>query len=230
MNVRIQPIGNSIMKRAGSILVVLAVLTASVLGPISVARAADPPEHVLAEAAAGAADHETHGPASPLDFKSDLAIWTAVLFLLLFLVLRKFAWKPIAAALDAREHHIAEGISAAERANAEGRRLLAEYQAKLATAHEEVRAILDEARRDAEHTQQEILARARAEAEIERNRAKAEIELAASQALKDIAHRSADLAVNLAGKIVRAQLTAADHARLIEESLAGFADGDPRRN
>lgn len=166
----------------------------------------------------------------PLDFKTDLAIWTFAVFAVLFVVLRKFAWGPIVSALDQREHRIAEDINNAKRANEEARQLLADYERKLQGAQDEVRAILDEARRDAEHTQQQILARARTDAEAEVARGRRDIETATAQALSELARASADLAVDLASKIVQSRLTASDHARLIDEAMANFPQGDPRRN
>ncbi len=183
-----------------------------------------------AHEAAGSHAGESHAAASPLTFKTDLAIWTLVVFGVLFLVLRKFAWGPISEALDQREKGISDNIAAAQKAHDDAKQLLADYDQKLSSAQAEVRAILDEARRDAEHTQQEILAKARAEAAAEVARGKREIESAASQAMSELAQTSADLAVNLAGKIVRAQLSPADHAQLIDDALGEFSRRAPSNN
>ena len=85
------------------------------------------------------------GEANPLEFKSDLAIWTGVVFAVLLAVLWKFAWKPIAEGLDKREKQIADQIAEAERHNQDARQLLADYQQKLAASQGEVRGILDQA-------------------------------------------------------------------------------------
>ncbi len=159
----------------------------------------------------------------PLDFKTDLAIWTAVVFLLLFLTLRVFAWKPISEALAARERSISDNIAAAQRQNQEAKRLLAEYQKKLENSQLEVREILEEARRDARHTQEEILAKAREDAQRERDRAIRDIDLATQAALKELGEKSVNLAVQLAGKIVATNLSPDDHARMVKEAVARFA-------
>jgi F-type H+-transporting ATPase subunit b len=156
----------------------------------------------------------------PSELKGDLAIFTFVVFLLLLAILWKFAWGPISHGLEKREHHIAEQIAAAERANAEAKQMLSEYERKLASAQDEVRAIIEEARRDAAHTQQEILAQARADAVAEMDRAKREVETAKDQALRELAETSANLAVELAGKIIRTQLDAGQHAQLVTEALS----------
>lgn len=160
--------------------------------------------------------------ASPVEFKSDLAIYTFIVFLLLLAILWKFAWGPISEGLEKREHHIAGQIAAAERANAEAKQMLAQYERKLASAQDEVRAIIEEARRDATHTQQEILAQARADAAAEMDRAKREVETAKDQALRQLAETSANLAVELAGKVIRTQLDPNQHAQLVTEALSRF--------
>jgi F-type H+-transporting ATPase subunit b len=161
--------------------------------------------------------------ANPLDWKSDLAVWTAVVFLVLLAVLWKFAWKPIAAGLDKREQRIADQISQSERANQDARQLLADYQQKLADSQGEVRGILDQGRRDAEKLARDLLDKAKSEAADQRRRAEQQIDAATSRALEELAQRSATLAVELAGKIVGSQLSPANHAELIEQAVAGFA-------
>ncbi len=179
--------------------------------------------HEESDGHGGNGEHGEHGAsAGPLTWQTDLAIWTAAVFLLLVIVLYKFAWGPLAEALDRRERTIAENIEAARRSNEEAKRHLAEYERKLAAAQDEVRAILDEARRDAEQTQRDILAKANEEAEAIKDRARREIETATSAALKELADRSARLAVELAGKIIHAELDPERHKKLIEESLARF--------
>jgi F-type H+-transporting ATPase subunit b len=183
----------------------------------------------------GHAEHigEAHaGPQleDPTEIRADLAVWSLVVFLLLLAILYKFAWGPIAEGLDKRERRIAENIEAAERAGEEARRTMAEYQAKLASAADEVRAMLDEARRDAENTKQEIVAEARTAAAAEHDRQMREIRTATDSALKQLAENSATLATELAGKIIRQKLNPQDHQKLIREAVEKFAAGQPSRN
>jgi F-type H+-transporting ATPase subunit b len=126
--------------------------------------------------------------------------------------------------LERREQTIADHIAEAERNHEEAKALLAEYERKLSGAANEVRELLDEARRDAEHTKQSILAEAKSGADVERKRALHEIEAATDQALKTLAERSAELAVELAGKILQSKLNPADHQRLIQEAMAKFPE------
>jgi F-type H+-transporting ATPase subunit b len=187
---------------------------------------------VLAAASVAEAAEGGHGGGAinPLSFENDLAIWTLVVFLALLAVLWKFAWRPIAEALDKREQRIADQISSAEQANVDARKLLEEYHRKLTGSEAEVRAILEQGRRDAEEAGRKILEATRDEARREKDRAVREIDAAAGEALKELAERSADLAVELAGKIVQSKISQADHAQLIEQAVAGFAKIQPGKN
>ena len=194
-------------------------------------RGTGPRSMVPGNMAAAGHGAEGHGKApSPLVIDIDLAIFTVLIFLILLAVLWKFAWGPISAALICarrRSRTISPRPSISTRKPSG---CWANTRAKLTAAREEVRGILDEARRDAEHAGQEIVTKARADAQTEVQRGKHEIETATAQALNELAKTSANLAVDLAGRIVSAKLNASDHAKLIEDALASFPHGDHRRN
>ena len=152
----------------------------------------------------------------------DLAIFTFIVFAVLLAVLWKFAWGPIMEGLAKREGGIAAEIAEAKSANEAAQKQLAAYEQRLATAQDEVRELLDQAKKEAESQKATILADAQAVASAEKNRSVQAIEAAKNQALGELKERSVDLAVELAGKIVRKQLKADDHAQLIQESLQRF--------
>ena len=197
----------------------------AVLLPIPVARASDGHGHGHApeighRAPADVSQKEFESPAW---FQKDLAVWSFVVFLTLLALLTKFAWKPIMEGLDKREEGIARQIAETKSANEEAKRMLASYERRLAEASEEVRGMLEEARRDAEATKQAIVAEARRASEDERNRAKHEIQLAKDDALSQIAEKAGHLAVEVAGKFLRDRLGADDQARLVRESVASLS-------
>jgi F-type H+-transporting ATPase subunit b len=171
-------------------------------------------------------------PFSPSLWKTDVALWTAIVFVCLLAILWKFAWGPLAAALDKRERGIADQIADAEAANQKAKDILASYEQKLADAKNDVRGIVEQGRRDAEKLGRELLDKAKEEATAEHARAVKQIEVAADAAVKSLADQSAAMAVELAGKIVGAKLNPADHAKLIEQAVGGFARGktDVSRN
>jgi F-type H+-transporting ATPase subunit b len=159
---------------------------------------------------------------SPAWFATDLAVWSFAVFLGLLGLLTRFAWKPIMEGLAKREQRIADTIAATQAANDDARRLLASYERRLAEASEEVRGMLEEARRDSDATRQAIVAEARKAAEEEQARAKREIGLATDDALSKIAERAGELAVDVAGRFLREKLGPEDQGRLVRESLAGI--------
>lgn len=170
------------------------------------------------EAAASSPGGEHKAP-DLFEWRADLAIWTVVVFLGLFFVLRRFAWGPMLGALQKREEGIRGAIQDARLAREEAERLQQQFQAQLDHAQDKVREILDEARRDAQRTTQDIMQQAQQEAQATRDRARREIERARDQALKEIVERTADLVTDTTRKIVQKNLDAADHRRLIEEAL-----------
>jgi F-type H+-transporting ATPase subunit b len=167
---------------------------------------------------------------SPAEFRSDLAIWSFAVFLLLLGLLSAFAWKPISQALEKREKGIADMIAATQAANEDARRLLSSYERRLAEASDEVRGMLEEARRDADVTRQSIVAEARKAAEDEKNRARHEIGLARDDALSQIAEKAGELAVEVAGKFLKEKLGREDQARLVRDSVASLGSARPSVN
>jgi len=167
---------------------------------------------------------------NPLVWKPDLAIWTGVVFLILFFILNKFAWPVISKALEEREKRIEKNIADAQAKHEEAKLLLVQHEARLAGAADDIRALLEEARRDAEHTKAQIIAEARHAAEQERDRALLDVERAADAALKSLAETSANLAVELAGKIVHQNLTADQHSQLVREALGKMSRVSPSQN
>ncbi|MFM7108560.1 MAG: F0F1 ATP synthase subunit B [Planctomycetaceae bacterium] len=159
---------------------------------------------------------------SPAEVRKDLAIWSFAVFLGLLGLLTAFAWKPIMQGLDKREQGIAHTIAATNAAHEEARRQLASYELRLAEAADEVRGMLEEARRDSEATRQAIIAEARKAADEEQARAKREIGLAKDDALSQIAEKAGALAVEVAGKFLREKLGKDDQARLVRDSIAGI--------
>jgi F-type H+-transporting ATPase subunit b len=155
-------------------------------------------------------------------FAGDLgnAVWTLVIFLLVIFVLGKFAWGPLLSTLQEREKFIRDSLeeAKADREAAEAR--LAEYEEKLREARAEASEIVKEGRRDAEVLRRRVEDDAKEEAEKIVRRARREIEIAKQTAVKDIYGLTARLATSAAAKIVRQDLTASDHERLIRDSIA----------
>ena len=184
--------------------------------------AGDHPDEPGAPAAAASGEAHGSGGNDILNLELPVAIATIVVFVLLLLILTKTAWKPILSGLQAREKGIRDAIEGAEKANADAKSMLSEYQSKLATATDEARKIVEEGRKDAEALKSKIHADAQAEAGRERDRALRDIEIARQGALKDIYDQVAVVATDVAGKILQQRLDPAGHRRLVDESVTAY--------
>jgi F-type H+-transporting ATPase subunit b len=179
-------------------------------------------EEPAPEAGAHGGGHAAEGGGDLLNLDLPVAVSTIVVFVLLVLILSKTAWKPILTGLQAREKGIRDAIEGAEKANADAKALLSEYQAKLASADEETRKILEKGRVDAEALGAKIHAEAVTEAGRERDRALRDIEIARQGALKDIYDQVAVVATDVAGKILQQRLDPAGHRRLVDEAVTAY--------
>jgi F-type H+-transporting ATPase subunit b len=165
-----------------------------------------------------------------LAIRWDLGLWTAVVFVLLLLVLRRLAWKPMLTGLERRESNIREALEEARRSREESQRMQAQLQAQLNQAQEKVQGILEEARRRAQETTDDMVAKARNEIQIERERLRREIDLARDQALQELWSQAAQLATLISAKAIRRQLTAEDHRRLVDEAIADLRQASSERH
>ena len=86
-----------------------------------------------------------------------LAIWTVVVFLGLFWVLRRYAWKPLSEALHQREEHLEHTLLQTEKVRNESEQLLAEHRRLMAQADERVKSIFDKAQKEAQASGEEII-------------------------------------------------------------------------
>lgn len=160
-------------------------------------------------------------PGSFIDIhRYDLGIYTLIVFGLLFFVLAKFAWKPFTEGLAKREAGIAAAKDEAVRAKHDAERVRDQLRAEFAAAQDKIRAMMDEARRDADVLKASEKAVGQKEAQDERERAKREIETAKEQALQEIQQTAVQLASLMSTKAVGRSMTDDDHRRLVAESLS----------
>jgi F-type H+-transporting ATPase subunit b len=148
-----------------------------------------------------------------------LIIWTLVTFGVLFLVLAKFAWKPLLQALQEREGKIRSALENAERAREEAARLLKQNEATMARAEVEHQRMIREARAMAEKLKEEIVSKARQQAQQELDRASDEIQRNIEAAKQQLRGEIADLAIKAAEKILDETLDAAKQKTLVDKFI-----------
>jgi len=149
-----------------------------------------------------------------------LFFWTLLAFLIVFYILRKFAWKPILNMLGEREQGIADSIATAERVKEEMSQLKSENEKLLMQAREERTAML----REVKETRDKIVGEAKDLAKAEANKiiidAQHQIEQQKNAALTAVKNEIGSLAIEVAEKILRKQLNAADGQEMYMKMLA----------
>ena len=157
-----------------------------------------------------------------LEINPGLVVWTAVTFVILMFVLKKFAWKPILQALEKREEHIRVSIERAEQAKSEAERLVEDHRRHIANAEAESQKIIKESRELARKLKSDIEDAAKRQSQLMIEQAKQEIERDKEAALAQLRGEVADLAILAAGKILNESLDANKHRKLVDDVLKSF--------
>jgi F-type H+-transporting ATPase subunit b len=153
-------------------------------------------------------EHAAEASGGPLTVEGGLMVWTVVVFLLLLLVLKRFAWPAILGAVEAREQALEAQLVQATKDREEAAALLAEHKRLVADARgvaEKERALAIE---KTKQEQDELLARARREIAAERDRAVA-----------DLRREAVDLSLAAASKLVGSRLDTETDRRIVSEYL-----------
>ena len=149
-----------------------------------------------------------------------LLFWTGLVFCLLLFLLAKFAWKPILTAVNAREQKITEALELADKTKAEMLLLKAENDKIIKEARAERDAIMS----DAKETALGMVEAAKNKAKVEANKivesAKATIASEKEAAIRDLKNQLAGFSLDIAEKIVRAELTTDSKQKELAEKLA----------
>jgi F-type H+-transporting ATPase subunit b len=158
-------------------------------------------------------------PLSPFAGNVGNAVWTIVIFVIVVIVLGKFAWGPILSLLKQREDFIHKSLSDAKRDRDDAEARLKEYATRLQSAQAEAVSIIEEARRDAERLRQELRERARTEADMMIKNAERQIDQQTTRALQQIRQEAVDLSVTIASKILQRNISKEDNEQLIADAL-----------
>jgi F-type H+-transporting ATPase subunit b len=159
------------------------------------------------------------GGVEVLPNKWHIWVWTLLTFAVMFALLAKLAFKPIAQALDKRSQTIKQALDEAEKSRAEAKKQIEEYQKQLAEARNEANKIIEEARLLGENVRKEILEKANAEAAALVQRAQEEIERQKEKGIQELKDTVASLSVQIASKVVEKQLDETAHRQMIENLI-----------
>jgi F-type H+-transporting ATPase subunit b len=155
-----------------------------------------------------------------MDMKPGLVLWTGITFLILLVLLSRFAWGPIVKMLNEREKTISEAIEQAKKERAEAERLLAEQKEHLAQAQRDAAELAKRNKQEVEAARVELTARARQEAAELVASARKQIEEEKTQVAAQLKREAVDLAILAAGRLIEASLDDKAQRALVEECIA----------
>lgn len=174
---------------------------------------------LVAQPALAQGEHAARGP---LTIEFGLMFWTVVVFLLLLLILKRFAWPALLGAVEAREKALEEMLAEAERNRAEAAKLLAEHERLIAEAKQSAHALLIEARTAAEKERALALEKTRQEQEDLLARALRDIAAERDRAVEELRREAVDLSLAAASKLIAQRLNSETDRKIVQEYLANL--------
>lgn len=149
---------------------------------------------------------------------------TMATFIILLLLLRKFAWGPLKKVMDDRERSINSDIDEAEHAKLNAQRLEEENRQKLKETQEEVHKIIEDAKIQARRQQEEIIHEANQRANGMIETAQSEIKSEKERALAEINNQVSEISVLIASKVLRKEISEQDQKALVEKYIKEVGD------
>ncbi len=156
---------------------------------------------------------------SLIDVNPGLIFWTAITFILLLLILKKLAWKPILSALSQREDAIKDSLEKAEKAKEEAQKILQENRASIAKAEEESKKIIEQSRAYADKLKEEMLKDSKVQAQKIIEDASSEIERKKEETFNELKTKVAEIAIQAAEKILSENLNKDSNKKLVDKYL-----------
>ena len=154
------------------------------------------------------------------DVNFALSYWTALTFLILIVVLGKFAWGPILQMLETREKTIAEAIESAKKERLAAEAASAEMKATLQRAQAESAELIRRNQQEVAAAKVELMAQAKKESDDLLQAARKTIEEEKRQALAELRAQTVDLAIDAANRLVQMNMDEKKQKQLVEEYLS----------
>ncbi len=151
-----------------------------------------------------------------------LMFWTLLVFLVLMFVLSRFAFKPLLAAVQAREESLQRALDQARKDREEAAKVLEEHQRQLDAARGEAQRFIAEGRATAEKMKAEMLEATRAQQQELLERAKRDIETEKTRAIAELRREAVDLAIAGASKVIEKDLDSGANRKLVESFLSSI--------
>lgn len=173
---------------------------------------------LLIQEAHGAAAEEVEG--GLLTPHGGLMFWTLAIFLVVWVILTKYAFKPITAAVEAREKALEDAIAAAKADREEAAKILEEHRRQIEAARGEAQKMIAEGRAIGDKLRAEMIEETRAQQQEMLERARREIESEKVRAIAELRREAVDLAIAGASKVIEKNLDDESNRRIVESFLA----------
>ena len=144
---------------------------------------------------------------------------------LIYLILKRFLYKPVKKMFEMREQEVAETYQKADAAEAEAHQLKDQYEKKLSGAKTEAEEIVRSATRRAQLRSESMIGEAKDTVSNMMVRAEEQIESEKKKAVNEIKDEIADIALMAASNVLEKEMDAGDHKRLIDEFIDKVGDG-----
>jgi F-type H+-transporting ATPase subunit b len=165
------------------------------------------------------------GKADLLSPNGGLMFWTIVIFAILLVVLSRFAFKPMLAAVEERERTLQAQIDAARRDQEEAARVLAEHRAQLEQARSEAQKLIADGRATAEKLRNDLLEQTKTQQQEMLDGARRAIETEKINAIAALRREAVDLAIAGASKVIERNLDSDANRKLVESYLGSVSIG-----
>ncbi|MDV6378266.1 F0F1 ATP synthase subunit B [Sporosarcina sp. GW1-11] len=152
-------------------------------------------------------------------------IVTVVFFTILMVLLKKFAWGPLMGVMDQRAQLIATEIEQAEKSRQESAKLLEEQRALLKEARDNAQSIVEQAKKQGETQREELVTAARAEVNRMKESATLEIATEKEKAVAAVREEFVSLSILAASKVLGKEISEEDNRALIEETIVKAGEG-----
>lgn len=159
------------------------------------------------------------GGNSLLDVNPGLIFWTVVTFVIMLLILKKVAWKPILNSLNERENFIKDSVERAETAKKEAEEILEQNKKNLASAEEDAQKVIQQGREYAENLKSQIIEESKSEAKKIVEDASKEIERKNIESFNNLKDDVASIAIEAAEKIIRSNLDKEKQEKIVNEFI-----------
>ena len=148
-----------------------------------------------------------------------LYIWSLVIFLLVLLILKKYAWTPLLDFLDQREKEISDSLAMAESAKADLEKVKEESEKILNEAKNQGKSIVSDSKQKAEDSANKILNDAKAKSDEFVLDAKKKIDVEKKKAIKEIKEEVVGLSLDLASQVLQRNVKDEDNSKFVDSSL-----------